>query len=70
MNTGIGNAEKVNGNTVNSTWTHTSGEKNLNQYGHELKDSTNFRNLKGVSHEIFRALFLHVWIDLGLYKNL
>jgi hypothetical protein len=26
--------------------------------------------LKGVSHEIFRALFWHVWIDLGLYKNL
>jgi hypothetical protein len=25
---------------------------------------------KGVSHEIFSALFLHVWIDLGLYKNL
>ncbi len=27
-------------------------------------------HLKGVSHEIFRALFWHVWIDLGLYKNL
>jgi hypothetical protein len=26
--------------------------------------------LKGVSHEIFRVLFWHVWIDLGLYKNL
>ncbi len=26
--------------------------------------------LKGVSHEIFRALFWHVWIDLGLFKNL
>jgi hypothetical protein len=26
--------------------------------------------LKGVSHEIFRALFWHVWIDLALCKNL
>jgi hypothetical protein len=26
--------------------------------------------LKGVSHEIFWVLFWHVWIDLGLYKNL
>jgi hypothetical protein len=26
--------------------------------------------LKGVSHEIIRVLFWHVWIDLGLYKNL
>ncbi len=26
--------------------------------------------LKGVSHEIFSVLFWHVWIDLGLYKNL
>jgi hypothetical protein len=26
--------------------------------------------LKGMSSEIFRALFWHVWIDLGLYKNL
>ncbi len=26
--------------------------------------------LKGVCHEIFWVLFLHVWIDLGLYKNL
>ncbi len=26
--------------------------------------------LKGVCHEIFRVLFWHVWIDLGLYKNL
>jgi hypothetical protein len=26
--------------------------------------------LKGVSHELFRVLFWHVWIDLGLYKNL
>ncbi len=26
--------------------------------------------LKGVSHEIFKVLFWHVWIDLGLYKNL
>ncbi len=27
-------------------------------------------SLKGVSHEIFRALFLHVLIEIGLYKNL
>jgi hypothetical protein len=27
-------------------------------------------NLKGVSHEILRVLFLIVWIDIGLYKNL
>ncbi len=26
--------------------------------------------LKGVCHEIFRVLFWHVWIDLGMYKNL
>jgi hypothetical protein len=26
--------------------------------------------LKGVCHEIFQVLFWHVWIDLGLYKNL
>ncbi len=26
--------------------------------------------LKGVCHEIFWVLFWHVWIDLGLYKNL
>jgi hypothetical protein len=26
--------------------------------------------LKGVCHETFRVLFWHVWIDLGLYKNL
>ncbi len=26
--------------------------------------------LKEVCHEIFRVLFWHVWIDLGLYKNL
>jgi hypothetical protein len=26
--------------------------------------------LKGVCHEIFWVLFCHVWIDLGLYKNL
>jgi hypothetical protein len=32
---------------------------------HNKKDS-----LKGVSHEIFWVLFWHVWIDLGLYKNL
>ncbi len=38
--------------------------------------SVNFLNifldltLKGVSHEIFRVLFWHIWIDLGLYKNL
>jgi hypothetical protein len=25
-------------------------------------------HLKGVGHEIFRVLFWHVWIDLGLYK--
>ncbi len=28
------------------------------------------QHLKGVSPEIFRVLFWHVWIDLGLYKNL
>jgi hypothetical protein len=27
-------------------------------------------NLKGVCHKIFRVLFLDVWIDLGLCKNL
>ncbi len=26
--------------------------------------------LKGVCREIFQVLFWHVWIDLGLYKNL
>jgi hypothetical protein len=26
--------------------------------------------LKGVCHKIFWVLFWHVWIDLGLYKNL
>jgi hypothetical protein len=26
--------------------------------------------LKGVCHQIFQVLFWHVWIDLGLYKNL
>ncbi len=28
------------------------------------------QNLKGVCHEIVQVLFWHVWIDLGLYKNL
>ncbi len=27
-------------------------------------------SLKGVCHKIFGVLFWHVWIDLGLYKNL
>jgi hypothetical protein len=26
--------------------------------------------VKGESHEIFWVLFLHLWIDLGLCKNL
>ncbi len=26
--------------------------------------------LKGVCHQIFWVLFWHVWLDLGLYKNL
>jgi hypothetical protein len=26
--------------------------------------------LKGVGHKISRVFFWHVWIDLGLYKNL
>ncbi len=29
-----------------------------------------FQDLKGVSHEILRALFWHVWIDLGLCEKL
>ncbi len=28
------------------------------------------KKLKGVCHEIFWVFFWHVWIDLGLYKNL
>jgi hypothetical protein len=34
-----------------------------------MLQSQDFFSLKGVSHEIFRVLFWHVWIDLGLYKN-
>jgi hypothetical protein len=26
--------------------------------------------LEGVCHEISQVLFWHVWMDLGLYKNL
>jgi hypothetical protein len=29
-----------------------------------------YQILKGVCHETFWVLFWHLWIDLGLYKNL
>jgi hypothetical protein len=32
--------------------------------------SSHVHPLKGVCHKIFWVLFWHVWIDLGLYKNL
>ncbi len=33
-------------------------------------DWRRYSAVKGVSHEIFRVFFWHVWIDLGLCKNL
>ncbi len=39
--------------------------ENIGRYG-----SFQTFSLKGVCHEIFWVLFWHVWIDLGLYKNL
>ncbi len=38
--------------------------------GGPFQRGANMEHLKGVSHEIFRALFWHVWIDLGLNTNL
>jgi hypothetical protein len=53
-------------------WTETQPGPTYIHTVHVLvRQFTIYRNiLKGVCHEIFWVLFWHVWIDLGLYKNL